>query len=92
MLEPISGRKLKGNIITPGRRQSETVLISDGHGSKIAINSVFDCHLSPIGRQMESETVSNGFYLRSSILLRFRLPPIMCESNYVNSLAATAQA
>ena len=36
--------------MSPGRRQSETLLTSDERGSKIDRNSVFDCHLSPIGR------------------------------------------
>ena len=33
-------------FITPGRRQSKTLLI-DEYGLKIARNSVSDCHLSP---------------------------------------------
>ena len=39
-------------IITPGRRQSKTLLTIDKRGPKITRNSVFDCHLSPFGRQM----------------------------------------
>ena len=38
-------------IVTPGRRQSRTLLTIDELGSKIARNSVFYCHLSPVGRQ-----------------------------------------
>ena len=34
----------------PGRRQSITLLTIDERGSKIARNSVFDCHLSPVNR------------------------------------------
>ena len=46
--------------ITSGRRQSKTLLTIDERGSKIAMNSVFDCHLSPVGRQMTIEnSVSN---------------------------------
>ena len=57
---------------TPGRRQSKTLLTIDERGSKIAKKSVFDCHLSPVGLQMSIEnSVSNDFYLRSSILLTF---------------------
>ena len=68
------------SIITPDRRQSKTLLTIDEHGSKIAINSVLDCHLSPVGRQMAIEnSVSNDFYLRSSIILTFRLPLIRCD-------------
>ena len=47
---------------TPGRRQSKTLFIIDERGSKIARNSVFDCHLSPIGRQIAIEnSISNDF-------------------------------
>ena len=35
-------------FITPGRRQSKTLLTIDERGSKIAGNSVFDYHLSPV--------------------------------------------
>ena len=35
-----------GSFITPDRRQSKTLWASDGRGSQIARNSVFDCHLS----------------------------------------------
>ena len=52
---------------TPDRRQSKPFLTIDERGSKIARNSVFDCHLSPVGRQMAIEnSVSNDFDLRSS--------------------------
>ena len=37
---------------TPDRRQSKTLSAVDKRGSKIDRNSVFDCHLSPAGRQM----------------------------------------
>ena len=52
--------------ITSGRRQSKTLLTIDECGSKLARNCVFDCHLSPIGRQMAIEnSVSNDFiYVR----------------------------
>ena len=49
-------------VITSGRRQSKTLLTTDERGSKIARNSVFDCLLSPIGRQMVIEnSVPNEF-------------------------------
>ena len=36
----------------------------------MARNSVFDCHLSPVGQQMTIEnSVSNDFGLRSSIVI-----------------------
>ena len=43
------------NRITPGRRQWKTLSTIDKHGSKIIRNSVFDCHLSPVWRQMAIE-------------------------------------
>ena len=47
---------------TPGRRQSKTLFTIDKRGSKIVRNSVFDCHLSPFGRQMTIEnSVSYDF-------------------------------
>ena len=47
--------------ITSGKRQSKTPL-NRQCGSKAARNSVFDCHLSPIGRQKASEnSVSDDF-------------------------------
>ena len=33
---------------TPGRRQSRMLLTINERGSKMALNSVFDCHLSPV--------------------------------------------
>ena len=47
-------------LTTPSRWQSKTFLTIDERGSKIARNSVFDSHLSPVGRQMAIEnSVSN---------------------------------
>ena len=47
---------------TPYRWQSKTFLPIDERGSNIARNSVFDSHLSPVGRQMAIEnSVSNEF-------------------------------
>ena len=57
-----------------GRRQSKTLVTIDERSSKIARNSVFDCHLSPVGRQMTIEnSVSNYFGLRSSIVWTFSI-------------------
>ena len=40
----------------------KTLLIIQECGSKLTKNSVFDCHLSPVGRQMAIEnSVSNDF-------------------------------
>ena len=39
-------------IATPGRRQSKTLSTIDERGSKIDKNSVIDCHLSPVWRQI----------------------------------------
>ena len=47
---------------TPGRWQSKTFLTVDKRRSKIHRNIVFDCHLSPLGRQMAMEnSVSENF-------------------------------
>ena len=60
--------------LTPGRRQSKTLSTTDEHGSKFDRYSVFDCHLSPVRRQMAIEnTVSIDFYLRSSLVLAFSI-------------------
>ena len=53
-------------FITLGRRQLKRLFTIDKHGSKIDRNSVFNCHLSPVGRQdwrqMTIEiSVSNDF-------------------------------
>ena len=46
----------------------------DERGSEIATTSVFECHLSPVGRLMDIENfVFNFFYLRSSIVLTFSI-------------------
>ena len=63
-----------GRDLTPGRRQSKTLLTIDERGSKIARNSVFDCPLSPVRRQMAFEiSVSSYCDLRSSIVLTFSI-------------------
>ena len=50
------------------------LLTIDESGSKLARNSVSDCHLSPVGRQMAiKNSVSTDFYLRSSIVLTFSI-------------------
>ena len=63
-----------GRDHTSGRRNSKTLLTIDERGSKIARNSVFNCHLSPLRRQMAIEnSVSSYCDLRSSILLTFSI-------------------
>ena len=48
-------------IITPGRRQSKTPILSRNVEQKW-LEKVFDCHLSPQWRQMATEnTVSINF-------------------------------
>ena len=52
-------------LLTPGKGQSTTLLTIDELGSKSTINSVLDCHLSPVGRQMAiKNSVSNDFLSR----------------------------
>ena len=40
------------SINTPGRRQSKTFLTINERGSKMARNSVFDCHLKFLFQQV----------------------------------------
>ena len=47
---------------TPDRQQSKTLLTIDERGSKIDRNSVFDCHLSPVGRQMAIENSVSDYF------------------------------
>ena len=57
-------------VTTPDWWQSKMLLTINESGSKIARNSVFDCHLSPVRRQMTIEnSVSNDFDLRSMIVI-----------------------
>ena len=59
-----------GYAYTLDRQPSKALLKIDERGSKIDRNSVFDCHLSPIGRQMVIEN--------SETILDLRLQPILC--------------
>ena len=49
-------------VFTPGRGQSKMHLTNDHCGSKITRNSVFDCHLSPIRRQMAIENSVSDYF------------------------------
>ena len=52
----------------------ENALAIDERGSKVDRNSVFDYHLSPVGRQKAIENyVSHIFYLRLSKILTFSI-------------------
>ena len=68
-------------IVTSGRRQSKTLFTIDERGSEIDRNSVFDCHLSPVGRQMTIEnSVSDDFlstFVDSIDVLDCRLPGVI---------------
>ena len=70
--------------IPPGRQQSKMLSTIDKCGSKIDINSVFDCNLSPVWRQMAiKSSVSND--VLSTFLDNigvFNLPPTQCEHIY----------
>ena len=72
-------------ICTPGRRQSKTISKIDERGSKIARNSVFYCHLSPVGRQMAIEnSVSYDFgstLVDSIYVFDYRLPGVIWYFN-----------
>ena len=47
---------LPHDVNTLDRRQSKTLLTIDVRGSKMARNSVLDCHLSPVGRRKAIES------------------------------------
>ena len=47
---------------TLDRRQSKMLLTVDERRSKIARNSVFDCHLSPKWRQMAIENIVSNYF------------------------------
>ena len=68
-------------IFTSGRRQSKTLLTIDENGSKIDRNSVFDCHLLPVRRQMAiKKSVSKAFlstFLDSNSIFDCRI--IRCD-------------
>ena len=55
----LTTREIKNGLSAPWKpsdmRQSKTLLTIDEQGSKIVRNSVFDCHLSPVGRQLAIE-------------------------------------
>ena len=60
-------------LFTPDRRQSKMLITIEECGSKVARNSVFDCHLSPVGRQMAIENLFMIFDLRLWIVLTFSI-------------------
>ena len=66
------------------RRQSKKLLTMDKSGSKNARNSVFDCHLLPVGQQMAiKNSVSNGFDLCLLIVLTFAIAVyLVCYINF----------
>ena len=58
----IFAHAISTKLSTSDRRQSKTLLTSDERGSKLTRNSVFDFHLSLVGRQMAIKNfVSNDF-------------------------------
>ena len=59
---------VKNNFVfTPHRRQSKTLLPMDERGSEIATTSVFECHLSPVGRLMDIENFVSNFFLSTFV-------------------------
>ena len=60
--------KPSGTLHT-GQAAIENALSNRRTRIKVARKSVFECHLPPVGRQMAiKNSVSNDFYLRSSIV------------------------
>ena len=74
------------NIDTGDRWQSKTLLTINEHGSKITRNSVFDCHLWPVGEQMGiKNSVSNNFwslFVNSTNVFYCRLSGVIDLSNF----------
>ena len=69
-------------LLTQDRQQSKMPLTINERGSKIARNSVFNCHLLPVGRQMQTKTLFLAIFdLRSLIVFMFRLPLIRCVTS-----------
>ena len=68
-------------IVTLDSRQSRTLLTIDARGSKIVRNSVYNCLYRQSGDKWQSKTLflTNFIYVRR-YNVRFRLPPIQCES------------
>ena len=65
------------HLITEDRRQSKTLLTIDERGLKIARNSVFDCHLSPV-----ENSVSNDFcstFVDSISVFDFHLSGVLVQ-------------
>ena len=74
---------------TPDRQQSKTLLTIDERGSKVARNSVFDCQLLPVGRQIAIKTLLQTIFdLRSSIVhvLTFSIAAYPVWWTYILSL------
>ena len=64
------------------------LLTIDERGSKIARNNVFDCDLSPIGKQMAikdsvSSDILSTFVDNTNV---FDLPTIRCEFTHIHLL------
>ena len=74
-------------INTPGRRQSKTLSTINERGSKIVRNCAFDCHLSPVWRQMAiKNSVSNDFlstFLDNIGVFYCRLPGVINETRTI---------
>ena len=91
-LSLISYPNLGRSVNTPGMRQSKTLSTIDERGSKIDRNSVFDCHLSPMWRQLAIEnSVSYAFrstFLDSIGAFDCRLPGVV---NFPQSLIQGSQ-
>ena len=75
--------------LTLDRPHSKMILTIDEHGSKIARNSVFDCHLSPVWRQMAiKNSVSNYFlsmFVNSINLLDCRLSGVCLSLDLIHT-------
>ena len=77
---------------TQDRGQSKTLLTVNEHGSKIARNSVFNCHLLPVRRQMAfKNNVSNNFlstFVDSNTIFDCHLSGVKSVIHYFTELLA----
>ena len=70
----VISEKFSLNLCTP-----DTLLTIYELGPKIARYSVFDCHMSPVGRQMPIETLFLTIFDLHSNTLLCRLSGVLCS-------------
>ena len=78
-------------VLTPGRRQSKKLSTIDEGESKIDRNSVFNCHLSPVWRQIAIENTVSIYFLSTFLdsigIFDCRLPGVVLVLLYTIEIA-----